>query len=390
MIEFLIVGGGIGGAVLARLLARQGRQIMVLERESSPRHVVRPEVLWPASIRTLEPMLASLNASDWHIPLKGLRIFAAGRPLIEVGETAIRESGVEPHSTDPNVTRAGLLADPAFEIRRGVEMTELVRQGDRVTGARVRAIATRATSEIATRWVIGDDGGHSLVREQCGIPLQCRQLSLELACTEIVWPREITAMPHVMLDVHSSSSGILAMGAIPLPQSRGIGLVAVRRCKSLQLDKIQDLMKGVDIAGTPFQCLLNERNFPADFAVFRPQFGHAPRYGVPGAVLLGDAAHPVTPAGGQGANMAIADAVALADCIREGHDEDLIARYERRRRRANERSVSISRSVTRVLRLPAWLMDRLVLPVGKWLGRRPAGPARVLRTFSTAFLDSTD
>jgi len=41
--------------------------------------------------------------------------------------------------------------------------------------------------------------------------------------------------------------------------------------------------------------------------------GHAPRYGAAGAVVMGDAAHPVSPAGGQGANMSIADARALAE-----------------------------------------------------------------------------
>ena len=85
--------------------------------------------------------------------------------------------------------------------------------------------------------------------------------------------------------------------------------------------------------------------------------------------------------------MAIADAVALADCIRDG-DDDLIARYERRRRRANERSISISRSVARVFYLPAWLLDRVAPPLVKWLGRRPDRAARALRWFSTAFLDS--
>jgi 2-polyprenyl-6-methoxyphenol hydroxylase-like FAD-dependent oxidoreductase len=388
--EFLIVGGGIGGAVLAHLLARQGRQIIVLERETSPRHVVRPEALWPATIRTLEPMLASLTASDWRLPIKGLRIFAGGQTLIAVDENAIREAGVEPNSTDPNATRAGLLADPAFEIKRGVEMVELVREGDRVCGARVRDVATGVISEIAAHWVIGDDGGQSLVREQCGISLKAKSLPIELACTEFDWPTETPAVPHVVLDLKSSSTGILAMGGIPLPRGRGISVVAMRWPRSQDRAAIRERLGTLNLARTPLERVLRERRFPDDFAFFRLQFGHAPQYGVPGAVLLGDAAHPVTPAGGQGANMAIADAVALAECIRDGDDHDLIMRYERRRRRANEKSVSISRSVTRVLHVPAWLMDRLILPIGKWLGRRPGGPARVLRRFSTAFLDSAE
>jgi 2-polyprenyl-6-methoxyphenol hydroxylase-like FAD-dependent oxidoreductase len=87
--------------------------------------------------------------------------------------------------------------------------------------------------------------------------------------------------------------------------------------------------------------------------------------------------------------MAIADAVALADCIRDG-EEDLIERFEQRRRTANERSVSISRSVARAFWLPAWLVDRVAPPLIKWFGNRPGGAARVLRRFSTSFLDAPD
>lgn len=387
MIEFLIVGGGIGGAVLAHLLARQGRQVLVLERETSPRHVIRPEILWPATARILEPILTSLAASDWQIPIQGLRAFTGNRPLFEVDAQTFRKSGVEPHSTDPNATRAGLLADPAFAVERGVEMIELLRQGDRVSGVRVRDTATGATRELSARWVVGDDGAHSRVREGCGIALAIRSLPLDLACFEFDWPARLPpAVAHVVLNPLGTSSGIAAMGGVPLPLGRAIGLVALRRPQSEQDAIVNEGLRALDAADTPIAGLLGGRRFPDDFRRFRPQFGHAARYGVPGAVLMGDAAHPVTPAGGQGANMAIADAVALAECARE-RDDDLVARYELRRRLANERSVSISRSVSRVLRLPGWLLGNLAPPLIRWLGRNPDRAARVLHRFSTAFLD---
>lgn len=389
MIEFLIIGGGIGGAVAAHLLARQGRQVVVLEREVSRRHVIRPEILWPATVRTLEPMLDHVAADDWQVPIQGLRAFVGSRPLFHVDEQTLHQAAVEPHSTDPNATRAGLLSDPAFEIRRGVEIVELLRQADRADGARVRDIATGAVSELAARWVVGDDGAHSVVRQGCGIVLAMRQLPLELACFEFDWPARLPdAVPHVVLNPNGSSTGVVAMGGIPLPRGRGIGLVVMRFPQSQKLVAIQETLAALDVADSPLTGLLEGRRFPDDFAHFRPQFGHAARYGMPGAVLLGDAAHPVTPAGGQGANMAIADAVALAECVNEG-DDDLIARYERRRRRANDESVSISRSAARAFRLPSWLFDRLAPPIATWFGRRPNRAARLLRRFSTAFRDTT-
>src|SRR5207248_1362065 len=63
----------------------------------------------------------------------------------------------------------------------------------------------------------------------------------------------------------------------------------------------------------PAAHLASTLNFPRDFLRARRPVGHAERYVVDRGAILGDAAHPVTPAGGQGANMAIADAVALAE-----------------------------------------------------------------------------
>lgn len=389
MIEFLVVGGGIGGAVAAHLLARQGRQVVVLEREVSRRHVIRPEVLWPATVCTLEPMLARLAADEWQLPIRGLRAFDGSRPLFHVDEQTIRLAAVEPRSTDPNVTRAELLSDPDFEIRRGVEIMELLRQHDRATGARVRDLATGAVSELAARWVIGDDGVHSVVRQGCGIELPMRQLPVEIACFEFDWPMRLpAATPHVVLNPNGSSTGLVAMGGIPLPRGRGIGLVAMRFPQSQNVALMQEALKVLDVTDSRLAGLLDGRRFPDEFAHFKPQFGHATSYGMPGAVLLGDAAHPVTPAGGQGANMAIADAVALVDCLGEG-DDNLISRYERRRRRANDESISISRSVARAFHLPSWLFNRLIPPLARWFGRRPSRAVRVLRRFSTAFRDAT-
>jgi 2-polyprenyl-6-methoxyphenol hydroxylase-like FAD-dependent oxidoreductase len=154
--------------------------------------------------------------------------------------------------------------------------------------------------------------------------------------------------------------------------------------QSQNSEVIQNCLRQFNETDSPLTGLIGHRRFPDDFAHFRPQFGHATRYGIPGAVLLGDAAHPVTPAGGQGANMAIADAVALADCIK-ANPTDFLTAYQHRRRKANDASVSISRTAAWAFKMPVWLFDRLVPLLARWFGRNPTW---ALQRFATSFRDT--
>src|SRR4029453_11472758 len=61
------------------------------------------------------------------------------------------------------------------------------------------------------------------------------------------------------------------------------------------------------------------------------------------AVLVGDAAHAVAPSSGQGASMAIEDAVVLGRCLTAGDIPAALAEYERRRRTRVEKVVAVAR-----------------------------------------------
>src|SRR5262249_4621738 len=102
---------------------------------------------------------------------------------------------------------------------------------------------------------------------------------------------------------------------------------------------------------------------------------------------MGDAAHPVTPAGGQGANLAVADALVIAEAALE-RPSQLLAEYRQRRLAAAARSLSFSRAATRVFSLPRPVLGLglMVLPwAARWLGRRPGRFGRLLRVAAEAF-----
>ena len=190
---------------------------------------------------------------------------------------------------------------------------------------------------------------------------------------------------RVWINSDRSNSGILGLVAVPLPQ-RGAGVALVRPEIFESEDLARNAWERFCARDTSLQELVQARPFPKDFVRIRRLWGHVQQYGRDGAILMGDAAHPVSPAGGQGTNMSIADARALADAA--FHDPShLLEVYERRRREANERSLRFTRGAARLLALPGWTAPptSLLISIVHRANRHPSVIAPILRYVSTAF-----
>src|SRR5262245_57891977 len=98
-IDFLIVGGGIGGAVLANLLGRSGKRVVVLEKGLAPPPQNRPEILWPATVQVLRGLIPAEQEPRWALPLRGLEFARGTRVLLRLGPEAIAVPGAQPCST---------------------------------------------------------------------------------------------------------------------------------------------------------------------------------------------------------------------------------------------------------------------------------------------------
>jgi 2-polyprenyl-6-methoxyphenol hydroxylase-like FAD-dependent oxidoreductase len=389
-VDFLIVGAGIGGAVLAKLLSRAGKRVVVLEREAVPPRIIRPEVLWPATVQFLETILPREQLHDTALlALRGLQFNYKNSVRVRVSSASFKKTGIQPWSSHGSMTRAMLLEDAGCEIERGVEVIGLLKEAGRVVGARVRPTAGGAEREISARWTVGDDGSHSIVRRECGIELQLHHLPMDPLLFALDWPEFLEpATAQIWLNPHRRRSGVYVMGVIPRPAGTAAGLIVVRPRLFDNPDELQRRLKQFLDSDRRLADVVGSRRFPEDLVRVRLGWGHAERYGTDGAVLIGDAAHAVTPAGGQGANMAIADARVLTDVIRLSESQ-LVQQYESRRRAANERSMAISRWATRLLSLPDFVTAPF-LPAAAWLvSRFPGTATRGLRSISTAFLESS-
>jgi 2-polyprenyl-6-methoxyphenol hydroxylase-like FAD-dependent oxidoreductase len=369
-VDVVIVGGGIGGAVLAGLLGRGGRNVIVLERNLAAPNWVRPELLWPKSMDTL----FSLSPRErWlekaALPLRGIEFHDGQRVVALLRDSVLREPHVQPWSTDPNQTREHLLDLGTFDVRRGVEVVSVLKEGGRVVGVRAREITTQRETDVLGHCTVGDDGAQSLVRNACGIELAVRQFPLEFAC--FGGPRPAAIPPgcaRVWWNPKALETGIVGLLMVPLPNDQCAALVPV-------VSKTLSANPAVDACWERFcridpviSAVVGGRRFPQGMVRVNRPWGHAARYGADGAVLLGDAAHPVSPAGGQGANMSIADAAALAELVMGG-TANLLAEYEQRRRAVNAASIRPTRVADWVWSAPQWLSP---IPLAPFIARRVA------------------
>jgi 2-polyprenyl-6-methoxyphenol hydroxylase-like FAD-dependent oxidoreductase len=381
--EFLIVGGGIGGAVLGCLLTRAGRRVLVLERSPSPQPITRPEILWPETVRFLRTLLPAEHEHLWLLPVRGLAAYENGRELVRVTPEFFDQAGVQPYSTAAHETRRLLLEQSGCEVLRGVEVTNLLKEGTRVVGVKAQV----AGDERQWRGVctIGDDGGNSLVRRECGIRIRIHDVGAVFLSFGADWPESLPAATvHLWINACRLKSGVVVCGFIPQPGGRGAGIIAVRPRVLADPVAVSAALAEFAAQDPRLEPLLTNRRFPQDFLRYPLHYGNSAHYAHPGAALLGDAAHPVTPAGGQGANLAIADARALASALLAGSPPAL-REYEGTRRRAAERSLSLSRGVAAAFALP----DGVVFSALPWVlrlgGHLPRLAGIGLRRISRAF-----
>jgi 2-polyprenyl-6-methoxyphenol hydroxylase-like FAD-dependent oxidoreductase len=373
--------------VLAGLLGRGGKRVTVIEKNMGPPAFSRPEVLWPATMEVLSSLASrEVLEKEAVLPLQGLAVHHGRRRLLAMTPQVLEEARVRPSSTDPGQTREQLLRLGAFELRRGVEVIAVLKEADRVIGVRARDVASQKETEILAPLTVGDDGAHSLIREACGIEMKTRVFPLDFLCFGFEWPPSLPAATgRAWLNVDGLRSGLFALLALPFPGGRGAGVAAVRPRIFEKGSEPEAAWERFCRTDETIREVVRGRVFPGGFTRVRRPWGHSSRYGAAGAVLLGDAAHPVSPVGGQGANMSVADACALAEILLHA-EPDVLGAYERRRRPSNERSLVFTRRAAFVLGLTGWpFFPRILAAALGWVDRRPELLRRFLQFASTAF-----
>ncbi|MEU6862126.1 FAD-dependent monooxygenase [Streptomyces sp. NPDC046876] len=332
-----VVGGGLGGLTAAAALHARGIDVHVYERAEALREQGVGMHLGPNGTRLLRRLGLAPRLAEAAVRPEALEVRAfhngaqvAVQEMGEAWERQFRAPYLTVHRGDLHRMLAALL--PAARVHTGKQLT-----GFREDPAGVRlefADGTAAEADV----LIGADGVHSAVRRAVAgadAPVYSGNSALrglvDAADVPGLDPSRMYmfAGPDARVLCYPVSGGRQFTYVVVVPAAEGDAESWTSATDRADLDSVltgwaPQVRELVAAAGEVRRWALYDRA-PLE------------RWSTPRVTLLGDAAHPMLPHHGQGANQAIEDGVALAICLEEADGEaDGIAaalrRYESVRR----------------------------------------------------------
>lgn len=305
------MGGGPAGAALAWQLSRQGIPLTLVEASRTWERPFRGQGLMPSGLEAL----AALGLNPWpaSVPRRALgawSVMVEGRPLFTVREpmgSAVPCTLIEPGALLRHWH--GLLeGQPGVRRICGQAVVGLLEANGRVTGVEL-ADGRRLTAPL----VVACDGQGSRLRALSGLPYAGEPAPLEVLWFRLRGPASEAVAAWLgdrfVTLVGASGSGALfrrADAGVQLGWSPAAGAAAGA---GEPWPELWALAAPADLAALlralPPQAVRGPRRLPG-------RVGLAGRWQRPGLLLLGDAAHPMSPLRAQGLNMALRDAVVAA------------------------------------------------------------------------------
>ena len=371
-----IIGCGIAGQAAAIGLARDGHDVTVVERFAAARPVGAGLILQPSGLQVLERLGALEEAEAWGARIQELDgRTPRGRRVLDLNYGKLHGLGIHRAALfnilNSRMTQSGATLRLSFDVVaiENPDAPVLVAKD----GARAGPFDM----------VLDCGGSHDIVRE--GLSTRLKAPLYPWGCLwcavpdrEGVWTQRLR-QTYVRAD---TMMGVLPIGrapeaeglhvawfwSLPLAQyeaQKAAGLAALKQRALTVWPGIGRILEEI----TSFEqlALATYRD-----VVMRP-------WSAGRVLVLGDAAHGTSPQLGQGANLALIDAVTIAHCVRtEGDALRAIAAYEKMRRPHVAYYQLTSRALTPAFqsdsRIMPWLRDTFLvaarhIPIGGYFTR---------------------
>lgn len=318
MTQIIIIGAGPTGLSLAMLLAQRGIAVKLIEASRSFRRIFRGEALMPSGLDAIEQMgLSDVVAKIPHRAIDAWEFYIENRPIFRVDEPM--ELGGKPCTlvSQPALLEAMLEKASAyenFEFISGTAVRDLLWQNERVAGVRLSDGSTGSPTgrEIFADLTIGADGRNSIVRQQAKL-----ELKQDAQSFDILWFKLPTSPDFQSENVfYSVLRGQDAFGVFQGSEGNLQVGWSLNRDNPIEWQKVDWAEK---LAAAAPDWLASHFRQQKD-AIDRPLLlsivvGRCPQWHLPGLLLLGDAAHPMSPIRAQGINMALRDVIVATNYL---------------------------------------------------------------------------
>ncbi len=312
-----IVGGGPGGMMLALLLARQGMPVTVLEMHKDFDRDFRGDTIHPSVLEILDEIgLAKPLHELRHQKIFGPTLRAANTSVNPFDfrrlKTAFPYVMLIPQARFLEFVAAECKKYPNFRLVMGAQVEQLIEEGDTVRG--VRYMGSDGLHEVRATLTVGADGRFSKVRQLAGLTTIKTSQPMD-----ILWFR----LPHIPGDLPDATNRVLGgfgQGRILAVFDRfdywQVALVFPKgQYQELRNAGLEQLRQSIVTIEPRFEEHVKTLTDWHQLSLLSVESSRCPRWYKPGLLLIGDAAHVMSPVGGVGINYAIQDAVLAANVL---------------------------------------------------------------------------
>jgi 2-polyprenyl-6-methoxyphenol hydroxylase-like FAD-dependent oxidoreductase len=307
----VIVGSGPAGAVLGLLLARQGIQVRLLEMHADFDRDFRGDTLHPSVLEVMDEIgladrlveLAYAKISELSAPTGDGQIQLADLHRLK---TRFPFIAMMPQTRFLDFITQEACLYPNFSLTFNANVHELIEENGIVRGVRYQG--PDGWNEVRALVTVGADGRFSKVRKLAGF--EAVQTAPPM---DVLWLR----MPKRTAEA-GGIMGRFGSGALLIMLDRGsqwqVGyLIRKGSYKKLQAAGIEAFRRSIAQLAPELSGEIDELKDWKQVSFLSVSSDRLKRWYKPGLLPIGDAAHVMSPAGGNGINYAIMDAVAAAN-----------------------------------------------------------------------------